>query len=62
MSIFILGFVLLANSLRSNIVTHHAEDGSGIGSAIVAGMLPFSNLVHYMGSQSIFSNDESTER
>lgn len=23
-----------------NIVTHHAEDGSGIGSAIIAGELP----------------------
>lgn len=27
----------LSDSLLSNIVTHHAEDGSGVGSAIIAG-------------------------
>lgn len=28
----------------SNIITHHAEDGSGVGSAIIAGM----SSVHLM--------------
>jgi hypothetical protein len=27
--------------LYSNIVTHHAEDGSGVGSAIIAGLAKF---------------------
>lgn len=37
-------FKLLTNVFHfrycRNIVTHHAEDGSGVGSAIIAGKLP----------------------
>lgn len=31
---------------QRNIVTHHAEDGSGVGSAIIAGMFPFCCLTY----------------
>lgn len=34
------GFVLTNERLR-NITTYHAEDGSGVGSAIIAGLLLF---------------------
>ena len=32
-------------NLKRNIVTHHAEDGSGVGSAIIAGSC-FEHIIH----------------
>lgn len=46
----------------SNIVTHHAEDGSGIGSAIIAGELPTSSLNVVFVLNSDPSDDEEEER
>jgi len=46
----------------SNVITHHAEDGSGIGSAIIAGESPTSepNAVFVLTSDT--SDDEEEER
>lgn len=33
-----LASICSSRGTNSNIVTHHAEDGSGVGSAIIAGM------------------------
>jgi hexokinase len=38
---FPLSFPKLEDGMTRNIVTHHAEDGSGVGSAIIAGMFVF---------------------
>lgn len=35
------------------IVTHHAEDGSGVGSAIITGKLRFNALHPYLGLYSM---------
>lgn len=33
----VLASLVFLNNLKRNIITHHAEDGSGVGSAIIAG-------------------------
>ena len=48
----------------SNIVTYHAEDGSGVGSAIIAGMSTLVSTCHrsHLSFFSHSSYDEDQER
>ena len=45
----VLASLVFLDNLKRNIVTHHAEDGSGVGSAIIAGSC-FEFIVHIYGS------------
>ena len=37
--VYMIQHLLNLNKITRNIVTHHAEDGSGVGSAIIAGKI-----------------------
>ena len=52
------------NKITRNIVTHHAEDGSGVGSAIIAGKTLNENTIcpFFFTHKCTFSNDKTTER
>lgn len=44
-----------------NIITHHAEDGSGVGSAIIAGLMLILSIRHVAYSAIYFSDDQGAE-
>jgi hypothetical protein len=45
----------------SNIVTHHAEDGSGVGSAIIAGKSTTPSFRVMCSSDGLYSHDQNSK-